>query len=39
MAEANFSINDEFDNVRQVLEVDFKKRNTKFTIIVDPSIP
>ena len=39
MAEANFSINDEFNNVKQVLEVDFKKRNTWFTIIVDPSIP
>jgi len=35
MAEANFSITDEFNNVKSVLEGDFKKRNTKFNLIFD----
>ena len=39
MAESNFSIADEFQSVKQVLDGDFKKRKTKFTMSLDPSVP
>lgn len=39
MAEGNFSISDEFHSVKQVMDGDFKKRNTKFMMSLDPSVP
>jgi len=35
MAEANFSISDEFNSVKSVLDTDLKKTNAKFTMVLD----
>ena len=37
--EANFSLADEFKNVKDIFKSDFKKTNTKFKITTDPAIP
>jgi hypothetical protein len=39
MAEAKFSIQDEFRNYNKILEGEFKKRGTKFNIILDANVP
>lgn len=39
MAEANFSITDEFNSVKAVLDTDLKKINAKFSILLDQSVP
>ena len=39
MAVANFSIVDEFNNLKKTHDYDFKKHNTQFTLNLDPSIP